>query len=43
MQQDPELWAGSVSGGMREDRFVQAVEEAMLGPQAGRGLQGAVP
>ena len=30
LQQDAELWAGCVSGAMREDRFLQAFEEAGL-------------
>ncbi len=30
LQRDPELWAGCVSGAMREDRFLQAFEEAGL-------------
>ena len=30
LQRDPELWAGCVSGAMREDRFVEAFEEAGL-------------
>lgn len=28
MQQDPELWSGCISGAYREDRFVQAFEQA---------------
>jgi len=34
LQRDPELWAGCISGAMREDRFLAAFEEA--------GLYGAV-
>ncbi len=30
LQRDPELWAGCVSGAMREDRFLQAFEDAGL-------------
>jgi SAM-dependent methyltransferase len=30
LQRDPELWAGCVSGAMREDAFVRAFEEAGL-------------
>ena len=30
LQHDPELWAGCISGAMREDRFSQAFEEAGL-------------
>ena len=30
LQRDPELWAGCVSGAMREDRFVEAFEQAGL-------------
>ncbi|MBI5067393.1 MAG: methyltransferase domain-containing protein [Deltaproteobacteria bacterium] len=30
LQRDPELWAGCISGAMREDRFLQAFEEAGL-------------
>lgn len=30
LQRDPELWAGCVSGAMREDRFVEAFAEAGL-------------
>ncbi len=30
LKDDPELWAGCVSGAMREDRFLQAFEEAGL-------------
>jgi SAM-dependent methyltransferase len=30
LQRDPELWAGCVSGAMREDRFVEAFEAAGL-------------
>lgn len=28
LQQDPELWSGCISGAFREDRFLQAFEEA---------------
>lgn len=28
MQQDPELWSGCISGALREDRFLQAFEDA---------------
>jgi len=30
LQRDPELWAGCISGAMREDRFLEAFEEAGL-------------
>lgn len=30
LKADPELWAGCISGAMREDRFLQAFEEAGL-------------
>ena len=30
LQNDPELWAGCISGAMREDRFLQAFEDAGL-------------
>lgn len=30
LRRDPELWAGCISGAMREDRFLQAFEEAGL-------------
>ncbi|MBI4263917.1 MAG: methyltransferase domain-containing protein [Acidobacteria bacterium] len=30
LQRDPELWSGCVSGALREDRFLQAFEEAGL-------------
>jgi ubiquinone/menaquinone biosynthesis C-methylase UbiE len=30
LQRDPELWAGCISGAMREDRFLDAFEEAGL-------------
>lgn len=30
LQHDPELWAGCISGAMREDRFLQAFEDAGL-------------
>lgn len=30
LQRDPELWAGCISGAMREDRFLEAFEQAGL-------------
>jgi ubiquinone/menaquinone biosynthesis C-methylase UbiE len=30
LQRDPELWAGCISGALREDRFLQAFEDAGL-------------
>jgi SAM-dependent methyltransferase len=31
MQNDPQLWSGCISGALREDRFVQAFEDAGFG------------
>jgi hypothetical protein len=28
LQRDPELWSGCISGALREDRFLEAFEEA---------------